>query len=167
MCYWSTELGRFIFILNCFVLVLIIFILSPSMELQQAVFSLGELIPLPTLSFPLCVGQEAPLLQEECIHVTTASFSCSYFLPSDSLGWAGLCCDPVLIFDWCCEFQVPHFHAAVGLKCRQVAPWKCKDSQDLCPHFLREPRATNVCPRCSSMYHLGFSTPLYIQPVPL
>lgn len=78
--------------------------------------------------------------------------------------WAVLCCVPVLIFDWCSEFQVPHFHAAIGFKHRQVAPWKCKDSLDFCPPYSQRAQSYKcVCSLCSSMYHLGFST---LQPAP-
>lgn len=132
-------MGRFIF-----VIVLRIFILSPSVELQQAIFSLGELIPLSKLSFSLCLGKEHHCCRRNAFMCLRASFSSWYFLLSDSLG----CADSVLIFYSCIEFQVPHFHAAISLNNRQVATWKCKDSLYFCPHFLREPRATNVCVPC-------------------
>lgn len=150
------------FVLNCFVLVLIIFILSPSVELQQAVFSLGELIPLPKLSFPLCWPRGTT--------VAGGKHSCDSEHPSvvhasfHQTAWAVLCCGPVLIFDWCSEFQVSHFHAAIGLKHRQVAPWKCKDSLDFCPPYPQRAQSYKyVCLLCSCMYHLGFST---LQPAP-
>lgn len=153
--------GRFIFVLNCFVLFQKIFILSLSVELQQAVFSLGELIPLPKLSFPLCVGQGHYSCRRNAFMWLRASFSCSYFFHRQP----GLCCEPVLIFDCWSEFQVPHFHAAIDLNCRQVVPWKCKDSLDFCPHFLKEPRATNVC---VMFQHVSFGFQhTSVQPVPL